>query len=144
MTFKVAGVRRLLCRNSRYCSIEECILSPLSGVNELLCFFTTPVQILRHVKTMHEQLRFCTFSVMLRHVLAGTCRRRGHLRHVGPQSREPLPPPLFYTGYTLSCAARTCAHHERKRRSLMKRQWTHEELIEHWTLSSKELDLIGD
>lgn len=26
----------------------------------------------------------------------------------------------------------------------MKRQWTHEELIEHWTLSSKELDLIGD
>ncbi len=26
----------------------------------------------------------------------------------------------------------------------MKRQWTPEELIEHWTLSSKELDLIGD
>ena len=26
----------------------------------------------------------------------------------------------------------------------MKRQWTHEELIEHWTLSSKELDLISD
>jgi Domain of unknown function (DUF4158) len=26
----------------------------------------------------------------------------------------------------------------------MKRQWTHEELLEHWTLSSKELDLIGD
>ena len=26
----------------------------------------------------------------------------------------------------------------------MKRQWTNEELAEHWTLSSKELDLIGD
>lgn len=26
----------------------------------------------------------------------------------------------------------------------MKRQWTNEELLEHWTLSSKELDLIGD
>jgi len=26
----------------------------------------------------------------------------------------------------------------------MKRQWTNEELIEHWTISAKELDLIGD
>jgi TnpA family transposase len=26
----------------------------------------------------------------------------------------------------------------------MKRQWTNEELVEHWILSSKELDLIGD
>ena len=26
----------------------------------------------------------------------------------------------------------------------MKRQWTHEELLEHWTLSAKELDLVGD
>ena len=26
----------------------------------------------------------------------------------------------------------------------MKRQWTNEELLEYWTLSSKELDLIGD
>ncbi|HEY6541687.1 MAG TPA: DUF4158 domain-containing protein, partial [Ktedonobacteraceae bacterium] len=26
----------------------------------------------------------------------------------------------------------------------MKRHWTNEELVEHWTLSSKELDLIGD
>jgi Domain of unknown function (DUF4158) len=26
----------------------------------------------------------------------------------------------------------------------MKRHWTNEELAEHWTLSSKELDLIGD
>lgn len=26
----------------------------------------------------------------------------------------------------------------------MKRQWTNEELVEHWTLSPKELDLIGD
>ena len=30
------------------------------------------------------------------------------------------------------------------RRNCMKRQWTNEELLEHWTLSSKELDLIGD
>ncbi len=26
----------------------------------------------------------------------------------------------------------------------MKRHWTNEELVAHWTLSSKELDLIGD
>ncbi len=26
----------------------------------------------------------------------------------------------------------------------MKRQWTQEELPEYWTLSAKELDLIGD
>ena len=26
----------------------------------------------------------------------------------------------------------------------MKRPWTNEELLEHWTLSSKEFDLIGD
>ena len=26
----------------------------------------------------------------------------------------------------------------------MKRHWTNEELVEHWTLSSKEPDLIGD
>src|SRR5437588_10430534 len=31
-----------------------------------------------------------------------------------------------------------------RRRSLMKRHWTNEELAEHWILSSKELDLIGD
>jgi hypothetical protein len=31
-----------------------------------------------------------------------------------------------------------------RRRSLMKRHWTNEELAEHWTLSSKELDLVGD
>ena len=33
-------------RNARYCSIEECILSPLALVNELLCYSTTPIQIL--------------------------------------------------------------------------------------------------
>src|SRR6266567_5086431 len=46
----------------------------------------------------------------------------------------------------------TCCHapHEQvltmktRRSSLMKRHWTNEELVEHWTLSSKELDLIGD
>jgi hypothetical protein len=26
----------------------------------------------------------------------------------------------------------------------MKRQWTQEELLEHWVLSAKELDLVGD
>src|SRR6266567_8235582 len=31
-----------------------------------------------------------------------------------------------------------------RRRSRMKRHWTNEELAEHWILSSKELDLIGD
>jgi TnpA family transposase len=31
-----------------------------------------------------------------------------------------------------------------KRSNLMKRHWANEELAEHWTLSSKELDLIGD
>src|SRR2546421_188826 len=31
-----------------------------------------------------------------------------------------------------------------RRRSLMKRHWTNEELAEHWILTSKELDLIGD
>ncbi len=27
---------------------------------------------------------------------------------------------------------------------IVKRQWSNEELVEYWTLSSKELDLIGD
>src|SRR5450759_703483 len=43
-------------RNARYCSIEECILSPLALVNELLCYSTTPIQILRHVKTMSNYM----------------------------------------------------------------------------------------
>src|SRR5437762_3950160 len=34
--------------------------------------------------------------------------------------------------------------YKKRRRSLMKRQWTDEELADDFTLSSKELDLIGD
>src|SRR5947209_8733860 len=34
-------------------------------------------------------------------------------------------------------------NNERRSRP-MKRQWTNEELIDHWTLSAKELDLVGD
>src|SRR5207248_3491996 len=98
------------------------VLSFPAGV-ALSYYFTTAIQILRHVQTPKKEGRFCTFSDVSGDFESCTCRRRGHLRHVGPQSREPLPPPLFYTGYTLPCAARTCAHHERKRRSLMKRQW---------------------
>ena len=29
-------------------------------------------------------------------------------------------------------------------RAIVKQNWTNEELVEHWTLSSKDLDLIGD
>ena len=64
MTFKVAGVRRFVCRNSRYSSIDGCMLFPLLLVIDLPCYSTTAIQILRHVNTRHEASTCCTFSAM--------------------------------------------------------------------------------
>jgi hypothetical protein len=44
MTFMAAGVRRFVCKNTMYCSIDGC--SSLSHMIDLRCYSTTAIQIL--------------------------------------------------------------------------------------------------
>src|SRR5258706_1424374 len=144
MTFKFAGARRFVCRNSRYCSIEGCILSPLSPIIELLLFYHSHTD----SATCGNKEYMAQMLHLLRHVGAFfdlNVPEKGTSPARGPSVRESF--------CSHRCAFQTtCCHapHEQvltmktRRSRLMKRHWTNEELVEHWTLSSKELDLIGD
>src|SRR5438128_592970 len=111
MTFSVAGVRRFVCRASRYCSIEGCI-------QQLLIFsqIVSPI--------LPQPYRFCDMikdgkKEQSMEILRRVSRPFWHQRAGEGQVSDPLTaawrdlfslPSLFFSEYVLSCAAGACAH----------------------------------
>src|SRR5690348_17224500 len=89
------------------------------------------MQILRHAQMEVRPSCICIFSDVSGHILIVTCRRRKHLRHVALSTALAILHPMSL--------AQICM-----RGNYREATWTNEELVKHWTLSSKELDLIGD
>ncbi len=102
MTFTVAGARRFVCRNSRYCSREGCIVFPLPLVIDHPCYFTTAVQILRHVKQGRSSPNAAPSPACFELLRAGEGNISGMLAFC--QRIVPLPS-LCFSEHLLSCAA---------------------------------------